>query len=507
MTDVDAPAESELDRLVQRAIERLAHAHFTFTEDEALHEVWEAGYEVTADSDPRFVLAQEAHGSSPRQWQLVTQSLANNRLLDRLQSGAWDGRDVEADLDRLDTEDDVHYVFCPTDDRFRRRPDGSWEPTEERDLALKPVVKAELDALEALLLEAWKDDGSSPWTVHWVGNVLRDLGWRRANESQSWLTVRSWLRHSPSIIRVGVDYWVPKGAVPDPPTRQVLRVLPICPTSRTKPEPADGLTRDASPLSPTSPPEEEWLIPAHTPSEPAGKSWTVVLRTVNLVEGFLHVPAAARSPYPPRASGSADTEVLRGTWFDTGDALWLWLDREHDRVYGPDLADKLAWCSAGDRIRVEWTADVILFRSAGVDAAVHAEETRLVDPEALRELRGGLGETYLQSLRSILEASPDGMTFPELVHALRARQEHVVHQQTLRSLLTVGNFAQRDGRWFEIAGGDEGARQLRRSIALTYLPDETPTDEPTAVVRGIRARLQEIVARLRSARSSEPDPW
>lgn len=62
--------------LVDTAIARLNASHRTFTEEEALREVWDAGYEVSPLDDPRFVLAAEAAGKHPHHWRLSTQALA-----------------------------------------------------------------------------------------------------------------------------------------------------------------------------------------------------------------------------------------------------------------------------------------------------------------------------------------------------------------------------------------------------------------------------------------------
>ncbi len=105
--------EDELEQFLDEVVARLSASRYTFTEEEAFPPLWERGIELSPQSDPRerFVLTFEADGKHLRQWRLSTQALANNRILDELRSGAWDGRDLEAELRRLDTEDQVHYVF------------------------------------------------------------------------------------------------------------------------------------------------------------------------------------------------------------------------------------------------------------------------------------------------------------------------------------------------------------------------------------------------------------
>src|SRR5436309_489054 len=141
--------DNELLRLLDEAVTRLAHRRLTFTDEEALAPIWERGYDIALQADPlaRFALVAEADRRGPtyrapiyrarRQWRLQTQTLVNNRLLDALVLGTWDGRDLEAELARLDTEDAVHYIFCPYDPRFTTLPDGTVEPADrERNVVL-----------------------------------------------------------------------------------------------------------------------------------------------------------------------------------------------------------------------------------------------------------------------------------------------------------------------------------------------------------------------------------
>lgn len=503
MTDIGSPPESELDRLLGRAIERVTSVRYTFTEDEALRPVWEAGYEVTADSDPRFALAQEADGAHPRQWRLSTQAPANDRLLDALRAGAWDGRDVEAELQRLDLADRVHYVFCPTDSRFRLAQGGVWEPSGEAQMPLPEGIRQELDALGHELIQRWKEEGSRPWTVRRITEVLGKLGWAEASEGSRWLLVRAWLCEFPSVTRVGVDYWVPADSVPETPKRRALAVVPLRHAHRDMPKSEHENISALSSRELDALDEDADLIASGDGGAlDASTSWTVILRTINVIEDFLRVPARVRWIYPARPTGSGPTEVLRGKWFDTGDDLWVWLDRADNRLYGPDLADQLAWCSAGERLRVDWTADVLVLRTAGIDAQVQDEEARLVDPEALRELRGGLGETYRESLVAILREAPEGLTFPEVIGAVRDRQRHTVHRGTIRAVLSAGGFVQCGDRWFVAPDAEYGARNLRLAIGTTYLRGDAELDDPGAIIRAIRDRLHEIAEMLRHPTST-----
>src|SRR5437899_1705740 len=113
-------SDNELLQLLDEVVTQAASRRLTFTDEEVLTPIWERGYDIAFQEDPlaRFALVAEANRTHRRQWRLHTQTIANNRLLDALVSGTWDGRNLETELAHLDSEDDVHYIFCPSDPRF-----------------------------------------------------------------------------------------------------------------------------------------------------------------------------------------------------------------------------------------------------------------------------------------------------------------------------------------------------------------------------------------------------
>ncbi len=498
----------ELAQLFDKAVAWLSTYRYTFTEEEALQPIWERGYEVSPQSDPRerFVLAYEADGKHPRQWRLSTHALANNRLLDALRSGTWNGQNLEVELNRLDNEDQVHYVFCPSDPRFIMLPSGTLEPADlERNIVLNPEARAELDVLSSRLLEQWRAEHAEPMTVLKVTERLGELGWPEASARNSWLLVRSWLLGWSEVTRVGQDYWMPNDQIPIEPQRTRLQVLPVSSTSNLV-EASDAeiitgslpglLERESAPTTSKNP---EILSKAGI-THP--ESWTYPLHTIHLLEGFLPVPPKVRSAYPPRAVGEGDREVLRGLWYNDDESLWLWLDRAQDRLYGPDLAHKLAWLDAGDVLHGQWTPEVVILRITGHEDEIQLEESRLVDPEALKALRGGIGETYRQSLQAILTEKTEGLTFPQVVRVLRERQGHEVYRGTIRTLLYAGGFVQRNGRWFAAPQSEVGARKLRSALVETLVPVEgsevtceesTEGERQRKRVRAIRERLGDLI--------------
>jgi len=502
----------EVAVLVNEAVERLSPWRRTFTEKDALGTVWQAGYEISIQSDRRFVLAQE-DWQQPSHWRLVSHTIANNRLLNELLSGDWDGRDLDGKLAALDTEDQRHYVFCPLDPRLAQNKQGILEPVEqERTLVLPQAMKKTLDEHGASLLAHWHDSGDEPWTLRAITEALQQLGWQDGEKKNAWLYVRSWLLCWPQVRRVGQDYWLPADQLPQEAKRTRLQVMPVI----MPPSQATGSREEANSEAASSTPPSKQAIPTKTDESQvilSGEAtatratWSVHLRTVHLIEGFLHVPSSARGVYPSPVPGEESKVVVRGLWFEDGTRFWLWLDRSNNRLYGPALADRLAWLETGDIVRVEWAPDIIVLRQVGHDEQIQAEEARLVDLEELAALRGGLGESYRRSLQAILVQAPEGLTFAEVVHALCERQHHEVHHGTVRALLYNGGFIRRDHRWFAASDSEVGARQLRAALVETLVSREqeqdgsmqplSPADVMRKRVKAIHARLSEIISVLR----------
>src|SRR5205823_1287239 len=122
-----------------------------------------------------------------------------NRLFEALETGAWDGRDLDSELAHRDGLDRVHYVFCPVDPRFTVRSDGSLDLADREPITpLSPAQREELDALGPALIERWRAEGPRPWTVRQVAEALGALGWSSAAQRGGWLLARTWLRDWPN---------------------------------------------------------------------------------------------------------------------------------------------------------------------------------------------------------------------------------------------------------------------------------------------------------------------
>ena len=129
---------------------------------------------------------------------------------------------------------------------------------------------------------------------------------------------------------------------------------------------------------------------------------------------------------------------------------------------------------------------------------IQHEETRLVDVQALAELRGGLGESYRHSLQAILGGLPDGLPFKDVVAALRERQGHTVHRGTVRALLYTGGFIQPQGRWCAAPADEAAARSLRAAIVAALVPEEQSESfrPPSTSLQSLHTLAQAIQTRL-----------
>jgi hypothetical protein len=492
----------EEQQFLDEAFACLQESRRTFTESVALQQAWSADYQLSLNFDERFVKAQPGNRVVSPHYRLREHRLANQRLLSDLLDGSWDGVDLDSRLAVLDEEEGGHHVFYPHDTRLKKR-QGRWEALVETDIFLEPVQKSALDALLPYLLCAWLDEDNEPRTLQGIKGILAQVGWSEVSRPDALKVVRSWLSGITQLRRVGQDSWLPVELLPPPITRTRLQVLPIR-TMRSE----EMRAQDAQcARTPGKQAGQAYLPLAPRGADPVivggevtnmHAQWTTTLRTVNIQEGFLTVPAGARAVYPIAAPRQGAHTHLEAMWHEDGERFVLWLDRQLHLLYGPGLLAKIAWGSApGDTLRIVWAPDVLTIFAAGHDEQVEREEARLIDPTCLKNLRGGLGENYRDSLQRILRAVPEGLTRQEIGQALVERLGHTVHHGTVLALLSCGGFVQQGGRW--LAASDEAAarRALRAVLVATLLP---PGDEADAYVafsgEQTRRTVKAIVHRL-----------
>jgi hypothetical protein len=487
---------------LDEAYQRLNTTRRTFTEKEALHTARLEGYELKLSFDERFARAEPRQGTIPPHWRLAEQALANTRLLNELKAGTWDGHHLDEKLQQLDQEDHPHYTFYPHDPRLFQNRQGAWEATGERQITLPLGLKEELDTFIDRLQARWSAL-QTPLTIGQILALLEELGWEHETIASVHRCLRAWLLATTQFRRVGIDYWMPAAQLPPEIQRTRLQVSPV----RT----ATGRAEQNMLTEEQAESEQRKKLPGERISfkgtaTKAQAVWTTTLRSIHQLEGFIPIPKAVRGIYPTITPGEENTTVLKGLWHDDATDLWIWLDRAHHRLHGPDLLDKIGWLPAGTQLQIEWNTDQIVLRDSGLDPDVQREESRLVDIEELKKLRGGTGENYRQAIQAILRAAPDGLTLKDIVTTLSQRQHHEVARGTVRSILSSSGFIQRELHWFAAPNNLLGAKQLQEALLETLMPrvEERAGEQIymshqeyiSTRVHAIHKRLQEITHML-----------
>jgi hypothetical protein len=428
--------------------------------------------------------------------------LANTRLLNELKAGTWDGQNLDEKLLQFDQEDQQHYTFYPHDPRMFQNRQGAWEATGERQITLPLSLEEELNTFKEPLHAHWSAL-HAPLTVGQILAILEELGWTHDSITSVHRCIRAWLLTNQQFRRVGPDYWMLAEQLPPEVQRTRLQVLPVRMSALATGESIAEEENPATSAGQDRKRQEEQITFRGTATK-TQVAWTTTLLSIHLIEGFIPVPKSVRGIYPPTSPGEEGTSVLKGLWHEDATELWIWLDRTHHRLYGPDLLDKIGFLPAGLKLRIEWNTDQIVMREAGLDQDVQREETRLVDLEELKRLRGGPGESYRQAIQAILMDAPDGLTFKEIVVALSQRQSHQVTRRTIRSILSGAGFIQRERRWFAAPDAMRSAKQLREALLETLVPqaeegEQKPMSHNEYVrtrVAAIHQRLQEITEEL-----------
>ncbi|MBO0783478.1 MAG: hypothetical protein J2P37_32100, partial [Ktedonobacteraceae bacterium] len=421
--------------------------------------------------------------------------LFNDRLTD-----AWDGQELDNYLEKLDRESHQHHIFYPLDRRFRQNRQGIWEAQVERNIEVPPPVRQVLERCKAPLLARWQEEWETPWTGQRVLELLDELAGREAmGGPRAFLYLRSWLLQEPEFTRVGQDYWMLTGQLPEGMRRVRLSVLPQR-DARSERE-ADQETSEAFQALRAKPSqrsmEEQIAVGGEVGKMSA--SWIRCLQAAHLQEGFIPIPKKVRGVYPPLAPGEGTIFAIRGRWFDDASELWLWVDRNRHRLYGPDLRDLFdrELLDPGTKLQLTWDPECVSLQRIGMDEKIFEEEARLIDLEELKKLRGGVGESYRHSIQTILQAHPQGLTLAELIAHMRQRLQHTVHSGTVRALLSSGGFTRHGQHWFAAPDEAEGTRRLRRALLESLVPPEKITSRGVSHQEFVRSRVETIRGRLR----------
>ncbi len=330
--------------------------------------------------------------------------------------------------------------------------------------------------------------------------MLKQAGW-----SGSMPIVRSWLLGVKQIKRVDQDFWLPVKFLPKDVKRTRLQVLPIRSMRSDDMQALD----DQFTYVPKKLVEDSYklLAPQSVDSVIIGGEvtamtarWTTILRTINLLEGFLSIPASVRAVYSPAVPGEERLyKLLDAVWHEDGEHFWLWLDRQKHRFYGPGLLSKIEWNAPGDVLRIEWVPDVLTIFFTTYNEQIQQEEARLIDQESLKGLRGGLGESYRDSVQRILSMAPEGLTLQEIMQTLSVRLGHTVHHGTVFAMLNRGGFVRRDQRLFAAPDDAMARLSLRTALMTILLPEREDLDKhqpPPSLGEQIHQQTQAIMRRL-----------
>lgn len=466
--------------LLDAVVARLTQSRFTVTEEDVLPSIWAAGEDVRLREDPRFFELEEAG-----HFHLAAHTLANERLIDRLWQGLWDGTDLNAELARLD---DLHpncfHVFCAKDPRLLLE-DGTYVLAARPKVQLPEAWQTQLDALAAQLLAVHCTLAVPATTLQLWDEVLRlNSAIDSAEQHVDWFA--AWLHHRSEWIEMSRGLWLPMELVPKFEPPQMYRVWQIHQEHAASVLPISPINQDSTPTENTEKGLDSSPAPPIERHLDASISWTHPLRTIHLNNGYIPIPVTARFRYP-KVAGQQPLVAIRGLIQATGHEGWLWLDREQHCFFGDFLRETVEWEEAGRRLHLHWQPEALVIRFGDVDETIHEEEARHLDPQALQGLRMGRGESYRQSLVAILSVSPEGMSFQALYQTLMQRQQHTPSRSSIRTILAqVPEFDWRDGAWhwqeFATAaqalrrcllGGEIAATSSEKKTALKNLSDMT----------------------------------
>jgi len=478
--------------LLDRVAGEFSTSRYTFTEEEALADVWTSGEDVRLREDSRF---WEIEGTG--HFQLAQHSLANETLVDRLWQGVWDGSDVESELRRLDeAAGGSYHVFCPADPRFVGQ-EGRLILAACPTVAFTEEVRAAFDALAGELLRYHRQSGTPLNTREFIELVLRikdDLPVEIDDVEQA----ESWLCGRGEWAEIARSLWLPADMVPVLETPKPLRVWRI--------HGGHGREVGAEECQVVEPAESEGDAPEgcvlRLPDPPVERhpdsavSWTHTLRAVHILGNYLPVPIGARFRYP-RFVGRNGSVAIHALAHSTGREGYLWLDREHHRFSGDLLRDIIEWEEAGRKLVINWRPEGVVILLGEVDHEVLREERRHVDPKALHELRMGRGESYRRALGTILKQHDAGVSFRTLYDELVKVQGHYPGRQSIRAVLTQSpefSYENSGWRWLPVPGA---AETFRRRVVLGDLTAAAPGrgNDLGALADAVGSAIRELLSR------------
>lgn len=457
--------------LLDRVVETNERERFTFTESQALHDLWQSGEDIRLREDSRFLeIENTGH------FQLAQHRLANEILADKLWQGTWDGGDIEAELQRLDENASRSFhIFCRADARFIEA-DGKMILTIRPKLPIPETIRNIFDALAQKLLNLHLESGRPLNTIE-LFELIQRLGDQPDAPDQILEYLESWLAEQREWTEVARGLWLPTVLLPQAPDPKAVRVIQIGATGTGLHQATVVILPDdsksAAGNSGGNSPEPESSPPAARDAD-GTVSWKQVLKTIYIQGKYLPVPHHARFRYP-RFVGVDGPLALRCLSVDSGREGWLWLDRQRHRFFGDFLYELIEWEEAGRVLQIRWRPEAVSIELGDVDLIIHEEEQRHIDPEALHELRNGRGESYRISLIEILQENLQGLPLSELYQRLAARQGHFPSRASIRAILHQSpEFIFEDHCWKWLFT-PQAERVFREKVVILNFVGETGT--------------------------------
>lgn len=431
VTDWFVQVPTELPELDHWVAERLhSQNRFTFEEAEVLGDLWRQGQEIRLREDSRFVPIEA------RYWRFRQHKVANVELYNLLLDELWDGSDLVNKLAELDTAT-IFHIFCPQDDylTITAMPQGYYTLSLSNSTPLTEPTTGQKEALERV---------SSGWLqisqLYTTNEMLVELKKLSLSSLPDLPTIENWLIKQPEWQRVSLDQWLPRQYLPTLSLKTArYAVLPVSNTASLLMTSSKVFAMDTSSEEAKSD-DVSVKFTSNTDSSspltalPTSVTWHTTLRTYHLNEGILSVPSSARTLYP-HVRKLSNLIALPSLWYEDNTVLIVWLDRNHHKLFGPDLQARLELLAAGVVLQVTWTQHNLLFSQVGEDTQVAEEEARLIDVASLAEVRTTQLESYRSSLRLLLTNNPQ--SFTTLYQQLCIRQQHTVNQNTVRSILSA----------------------------------------------------------------------
>jgi hypothetical protein len=341
--------------LLDSVVEKYERARFTFTESQALHDLWQSEEDIRLREDSRFLEIENAG-----HFQLARHRLANEILADRLWQGTWDGSDIEAELQRLDeSESGSFHIFCLEDARFLEV-DGRMILNIRPKISIPEAIRNIFDSLAEELLNL-SLEANRPLNTIELLELIQRLGGQQDAPDQILEYLEAWLAEQSGWTEVARGLWLPTFLLPQPPDPKPVRVIRIGIASVGNHQAAVvTLPGDSEPAAQGGVGDSTELgSRARAARDADGTvSWTQTLKTIHIQGKYLPVPQHARFRYP-RFVGADGPLALRCLSVDSRREGWLWLDRERHHFFSDFLYELIEWEEAVRRLQITWRPEAV----------------------------------------------------------------------------------------------------------------------------------------------------